>query len=366
VLELIVPLRYRPAKSQALDAFAQRASGPLPGKTLEVSGRRKDGSEIPVELSISSYRDREDVCAVGVIRDISERTQSRAKLDAMHRQLVDASRQAGMAEVASGVLHNVGNVLNSLNVSATLVADRVRDSRVARLAQVAEMLRARTADLPAFLTTDERGRQLPEYLIALAEHLAGEQTALLDELHTLAGSIEHIKGIINMQQRHARTIAVVEPLQITDLLEDVVRMNAAGFERHRITIVRDYAQVPTVMLDKHVVLQVLVNLVRNAKHALRESDAAQRQLTLRVTCPTDETLCVEVTDNGVGIAPENLDRLWDYGFTTKKDGHGFGLHNSALAAKAFGGTLRAHSAGPGQGATFILELPLQAVEVTGA
>jgi signal transduction histidine kinase len=240
----------------------------------------------------------------------------------------------------------------------------VRGSRVARLGQVADLFRDHAEDLAAFLSAHEKGQRLPAYLIGLAEHLTGEQEVVLEELKTLTCSVEHIKSIISMQQRHASNLAVVEPLQITDVLEDVLRMHAAAFVDHGITVIRDYADVPIALLDRHAVLQVLVNLVGNAKHALRDGSTAQKLLTLRVSRPTDGTLRVEMCDTGVGIAAENLPRLWEYGFTTKKDGHGFGLHNSALAAKALGGSLHAHSAGPGRGTTFTLEMPLRIPETT--
>ena len=117
-------------------------------------------------------------------------------------------------------------------------------------------------------------------------------------------------------------------------------------------------------VDKHKVLQILVNLISNAKYALSDSDAKERQLTIAISrqpsrASSDDGFAeVSITDNGIGIARENLIRIFGHGFTTKKNGHGFGLHSGALAAKEMGGSLSVQSAGPGKGATFTLSLPL--------
>ncbi len=362
VLDLAMLPQEQEAERRNLAEIARTGTAPLVGKILEHSALRKDGSQFPSEVSISTYRDIEGVRVIAVVRDVTDRKQAETKLEALHRQLLDASRQAGMAEVAAGVLHNVGNVLNSLNVSAMLVADKVRASRVARLAQVADLLRAHIDDLGAFVTVDEKGRQLPNYVLQLAEHLTSDQSAILGELDGLTKNVEHIKSIINMQQGYARNVSLVEPVALAGLLDEVLKMNAASFEHHGLTVVCDYADAPVVTVDKHMVLQVLVNLIRNAKHALRDSGRPDKRLTVRAARDGDEFVRIEVCDNGVGIAAEDLTRIWEYGFTTKKDGNGVGLHNSALAAKAIGGSLGAHSDGPGQGATFVFEIPMRVGE----
>jgi signal transduction histidine kinase len=106
------------------------------------------------------------------------------------------------------------------------------------------------------------------------------------------------------------------------------------------------------------VLQILVNLIHNAKYALDASGRADRQLTVRVGLARENWLEVKVADNGIGIPAENLTRIFSLGFTTRKGGHGFGLHSGANAAKEMGGTLQAQSDGAGKGAQFTLELPL--------
>jgi signal transduction histidine kinase len=219
-------------------------------------------------------------------------------------------------------------------------------------------MRAHQNDLAAFLTQDPKGMQLCDYLDNLAQYLGKEQTGILKEIESLNANIGHIKEIVTMQQSYARAVGIVETLPIVDLVEDALRMNSGALVRHEVQVVREYTATPSVPVDKHKVLQVLVNVVRNAKYALDDSGRKDKRLTIRVATHRNAFVTISVIDNGVGIPPENLTRIFSYGFTTRKNGHGFGLHSGALAAKEMGGSLSAHSDGLGQGATFTLSLPL--------
>jgi signal transduction histidine kinase len=278
----------------------------------------------------------------------------------MQRTLVDVSRQAGMAEVATGVLHNVGNTLNSVNISTSLVIDQLRRSRVTSLARVAPLLREHLDDIPAFFAQDPQGQKLPTFLIALSDQLQEEREAMLREMHSLGESVEHINSIVSMQQKHARAAGAVEHVAVPQLIDEALRLHAVSFDRLLIHVECDYAEVPPIFVDRHKLLQILINLVSNARHALVASPKKDKRLGIHVRgSPETGQLHIEVTDNGVGIAPENLGRMFSQGFTTKKMGHGFGLHISALAAAEMKGRLSCSSPGLEQGATFLLELPMQ-------
>jgi PAS domain S-box-containing protein len=294
--------------------------------------------------------------ALAVLEDITERRLAETELERVHKLLLVASRDAGMAEVATNVLHNVGNVLNSVNVSASIVSERIKKSKCTGLARVAALLSEHAADLTTFLTGSQ-GRNLPVYLQELAADLIAEREAAGAELAALRGNVEHIKEIVAMQQSYAGRGGVTEMVDIRTLVEDSLRMNEGAFSRHGVTLVREFQEVPLITVDKHKVLQILVNVIRNAKYACDESGSAEKRVTVRVRTVND-TMLIAVTDTGVGIPPENLERIFSHGFTTRKGGHGFGLHSCALAAKDLGGSLQAESAGPGQGATFTLTLPL--------
>jgi signal transduction histidine kinase len=302
----------------------------------------------------------------GISKDISKIKAAEAKLEQVHKQLLAASHQAGRAEVATSVLHNVGNVLNSVNVSSLLVAQKIRNSKIGSLGKMASLLQEQNGHLTEFVANDPRGKQLPEYLSGLAARLANEQRDVLTELDDMNKNVEHIKEIVAMQQSYARISGVAESAGVIDLVEDAIRMNVGAMERHSVQLVREYSSEPVIMVEKHKVLQILVNLIRNAKYALDDGSPKQKLMTLKVGTNAGGLAIIQVMDNGIGIPQENLTRIFAHGFTTRKDGHGFGLHSGALAAKELGGSLTVESAGIGHGATFTLELPLQPKEKAGA
>jgi signal transduction histidine kinase len=287
----------------------------------------------------------------------SRLVRAQAELQRAHQALMRASRQAGMAEVASSVLHNVGNVLNSVNVSANLLEERIRTSKASGLARVAALLEEQGDQLGSFITGDERGKRLPTYLAQLSSQLLADREAVLEELASLVKSVEHIKDSVRMQQSYATHGGVVESAAVTDLVNDSVRLNAEAFSRHGITLALEFEEVPAITVDKHRVLQILVNLIRNAKYACEDSGRTDKRITIRVTrCALG--VAIAVVDNGVGIPTENMTRIFSHGFTTRAGGHGLGLHSAALAAQELKGSLGVASDGPGCGATFRLELPI--------
>jgi C4-dicarboxylate-specific signal transduction histidine kinase len=254
----------------------------------------------------------------------------------------------------------VGNTLNSVNVSTTLVIDQLRQSRLPGLARVSDLLRERSMDLSSFLTQDPQGQLLPAYITALSDQLHQEHGSLLKEMRSLSDSIEHIKSVISMQQKYARTAGALEEVAVPQLIDEALRLHAVSFERLGIRIERDYASVAPVLIDRHRLLQILVNLLSNARDALISSGKEEKSLLIGIRPhPEGGRLLLQVTDNGIGIAPEHVKRMFTQGFTTKKEGHGFGLHISALAAMEMKGRLTCSSPGPGQGATFTLELPME-------
>jgi signal transduction histidine kinase len=273
-------------------------------------------------------------------------------------QLVDAARQAGMAEIATNVLHNVGNVLNSVNVSANLVAEKVRGSKAPGLSRAMALIREHDADLGEFLTVDARGKTLPGYLDQLASVLTAERESIDAELRRLSDGVAHIAEIVSAQQSLAGVHAVLEPVMIADVVEDALRM-AGVADQAGLTVIRDVADVGLVSLDRHRFLLILVNLINNAVYAMGDNVDRPRQLKVRAEVRAGRGVVIEVADNGEGIPTENLTRIFSYGFTTHEGGHGFGLHSSALAAKEMGGALTVDSAGAGSGARFVLEAPAE-------
>lgn len=296
----------------------------------------------------------------GLEQRVEDRTR---ELKDTQSELLDTARQAGMAEIATNVLHNVGNVLNSVNISADLVTRKLRTSKALGLGKAMQLINDHSHDLGEFITRDEKGKLLPGYLNQLVDAIAIEQQSITEELVQLSKSVDHIKDIVATQQSYAGASSLVEPLHVSDLLEDALRMNSGALTRHHVTVVKEYSDVPRVMGDKHRLLLILINLISNAKYAMSDLSDRPRQMTLGVKVVDNKTLQVSVKDEGEGIAPENMTRIFAHGFTTRKEGHGFGLHSCALAAIEMNGHLSAFSDGPGKGALFTLQIPLINAEV---
>ncbi|MGO8838579.1 MAG: sensor histidine kinase, partial [Limisphaerales bacterium] len=292
--------------------------------------------------------------------EIARRERTQAEKEKTHKELLKVSRAAGMSEVATGVLHNVGNVLNSINISASIVAEHLNEFNIANIARAANLMREHADDIGHFLTDDPKGRQLPDYLAQLASHLSAEQTLLVKEIGFVKMKIDHVKEIVAAQQNYGKVMGLEERVRIEDLIQDVFRIHASELAQHNVQIHQDCPpSLPEILVDKHKVLQILLNLLSNAKHAVVDSGREDKQVTVRVT-NGDNRLRIAMSDNGVGIAPVTLRRIFNHGFTTRKSGgHGFGLHSGALAAKEMGGSLHAESEGPGMGATFTLEIPIK-------
>lgn len=291
----------------------------------------------------------------------SLRRQVKAQTEIIRRNeqtLITVSRQAGMAEVATAVLHNVGNVLNSVNVSAGVARTTLLGSRISKVPLAAKLMKDNEADMAGFMTQDPRGQRLPNYLAKLGESLVEENQSLVGEMDRLIGNIEHINHIVAMQQNYAKFGGFKEKFLVTGLIEDALQLNMTALGRHDVKIIREFdpANPAEITIEKHKMLQILINLISNAKIACSDSKKPDRRLIVRLTT-AGEQIMICVADNGVGITAENLTRIFSHGFTTRKNGHGFGLHSAALAAQELGGKLWAESDGTGQGAKFIVELP---------
>nr|WP_238536535.1 GAF domain-containing sensor histidine kinase [Stigmatella aurantiaca] len=279
------------------------------------------------------------------------------ELTQAHARLVDTARAVGMAEGASNVLHNVGNVLTSAVINLEMMHHAVGSSRFGRLKQATALILKHREGLAEFLAPGARGGNLPSYLAALAEELIGEQTRLVEDIDAMSRHIEHIRAIVQVQQTYARTSLMTEECDLAQLIDDALRIQMAALKRHGVVLRCEIAPVPMLKVDKHKVLQILINLISNAKHALDGVPEGKRNLCVRLV-GEGKRVRIQVVDDGMGIAPEVREKLFTHGFTTRPEGHGFGLHSSALAAQMLGGRLTLESQGTGKGAVATLEFPL--------
>jgi predicted ATPase/GAF domain-containing protein/tRNA A-37 threonylcarbamoyl transferase component Bud32 len=310
--------------------------------TKEIAERNR------AELELSRYRDHLEEL-------VKERTK---ELESAQGRLVDLSRRAGMAEVAAGVLHNVGNVMNSVNVGASVTRDAIRGLPIEGLARAVDLLDQNAGRLADYLHSDPIGRKLPDYLRRLATALAEEKQRILGNVDQLSGHLEHMKKIIAAQQSYAKVNGVTEVCTLEEIAETALGISEAALRGSNIEIVRNYEKLAPVLIDRHQIMQILVNLISNAKHALEERGQPNRELMVAIA-KVEGGVRIEVRDNGVGISSENLSKIFRHGFTTKKKGHGFGLHNCANAAQQMRGSLTVYSDGPGKGASFVLRIPVE-------
>ena len=298
------------------------------------------------------------------IRYAIERRRAETEREALASQLMETSRQLGMAEVAANVLHNVGNVLNSINVSASLIFNGLRAPYVDDIRRIALMLKEHDGDLETFLTQDSQGCQLLPYLDQSTEHVIRQHATMLHEIQYLTTNLEHVKHIIQAQHPITRSPSHYAPVDLSDVMDQALHINQHPPSPYKFEVERHYADIPPIMSDKHQILQILVNLIKNAKQAMQDILSQNHTLTLSIRGDSHRMNMVQlsVQDTGAGIAPDHLTKIFSQRFTTKREGDGLGLHSSALAAEMLKGTLKAQSEGEGQGALFTLSLPVSPVE----
>ena len=294
-------------------------------------------------------------------KEITEHKRTQIDLEEAQARLIETAHKAGMAEVAADVLHNVGNVLNSINVSTSLITKQIVNSEIGNIGKLSDLINGHLDDLGTYFTQDPKGKHIPLYLTEVSKCLTKEQADIIEKLRILAKNVEHIKEIVSTQQSYAKISAVEVQTKVAQLIEDAIYINSAGLERHKTTLKCELEELPEVLTNIQKILQILVNLINNAKYAVSGNGKEEKDIVIRMFQSDEDHFRIEVTDNGVGISKENLTKIFNHGFTTKANGHGFGLHSGALAAKEMGGSLTVHSDGPGQGATFIIELPYKPV-----
>jgi len=326
---------------------------------VESSFLTHEGRKIPISVSGSMMQNQQGqfqglVC---VAQDITERKRMEEEKLQLHEQLLDTSRQLGMAEVATGVLHNVGNVLNSINVSIGVITDLLKNSMVGDVGRISQLLEKHREDLGAYLSQNPKGKQVPGYLEKLSGQLIEEKRVALLELDRLRENAGHAQQCVAAQQDLAKPSGIMEPVSLAELVDEALAVNQNGLEGAPLEVMREFQEVPQVIVDKHQVLQILVDVIRNACQAMESVSRKQLVVRVKLIIGPPDSICLEVQDTGKGILPDDLTKIFGQGFSAKYGGRGLSLHRGALMAKNMGGALRVQSEGEGQGATFFLDLP---------
>lgn len=310
-------------------------------------------------VSFQSILEKNSQILRGISLDITERKKAEQEIASLHSQLVFSSRLAGMADVAASTLHNVGNVLNSANVSIEFLKEFISQAKMKEVEALILLLQQNLSHLPKYIETDPQGKYVPEYMIALLQKVHEEYALFSKEVENMSKHISHVNDIIVSQNDISRASGMTEKVFLPEVIDTALEMTDFSFEEHNIHIVKSYQKTPFVLTDKVKFLQILINLIRNAKDALMTTPSDEkRMITISLAAENlNNKLIIKVKDNGSGISHENLPQIFSFGFTTKERGHGMGLHMSALNAKEMGGSLEVESEGVGKGATFKLTIP---------
>ena len=296
--------------------------------------------------------------------EVAERRRVERELVRANALTYAISHRAGMAEVANSVLHNVGNVLNSANVSALILYEQHKTTSLKDFPLAISLLTAHREDLTQFLREDPLGRQIPDYLKLLAEVWEVEYANAIKELEQLMLSMQHIKEIVARQQSLSGQGGLKVRMNLNEVLHDAISLLAVQLKESEIEVTCQVGEAVWWTGDRIKLTQIILNIVMNGQQAIMASvERNIRKLQIQVSQSHNHTLRIDFTDNGIGMTEETLNGLFSYGFTTKENGHGLGLHASAVAAHEMGGTLTAHSDGMYLGSTFSLTLPIDRTSV---
>ncbi|TNF69054.1 MAG: GHKL domain-containing protein [Gammaproteobacteria bacterium] len=291
--------------------------------------------------------------SVIVLRDITQEKN-------YQRKLALAERQAGMKDMASSVLHNIGNVLNSIITSITMINKQLKQNKSPQLIQLTQFLEDNKGKLGPFFSEDIKGKHVLEYLYALSQNLAREHSEIEKYIHQLTKHVTHVTHIVKAQNAMSKLGGVAEEIKLEDIICDALAINQVMIKASNIHVTQETGEVKTPISDQVKIMQILVNLIKNSIEALNEcNESSNKQLIVNLKHKNKHTFQIYVKDNGIGLDKTKVKNLFKANFTTKRQGHGLGLHASAIAAKELGGALYANSDGVGKGMTMILELPYE-------
>lgn len=326
----------------------------------EFQGLRSDGSTFPLEFVVSGMTIDNKPMRVCILRDVTARKETEKSLADAQHQLVDAAHKSGMADMATGVLHNIGNILNSVNLSVDEVHRIASSSKISGLLKANDLLLQHHENMTTFLTEDGRGQKLPDYFIKMGKVLSSENAQINQESSELIKKVTMMKEVINTQQSYAKSGFYSEQLDLPELIEDALKIQESSLRKWGVKLLTNYAEIPSCMGQKSKLLQVITNLVKNAKEAMDDNDRHNRpkELTIETGTLNDTSIYLKISDNGCGIGPEQLTKIFNHGFTTKETGHGFGLHTCANAMTEMKGALKVDSKGVQKGACFTVIVPI--------
>jgi DNA-binding LacI/PurR family transcriptional regulator/signal transduction histidine kinase len=274
-----------------------------------------------------------------------------SKLDSSYKKLVEHAQREGMADIAADILHNIGNILNSISVSAHMMENSVKSAPFDDLLRANRLLEANMERLEDFIRNDRKGKILMRFYLKLGESMEKLREQLIYNANRLSTKLNSINEIIAAQQNYAGVASQPEELSIAAILEDALKVHAASLDKYRITVERDYRANPRLVVQRAKLFYIFVNLINNARDSMTETPLNERRLSISIYEDGSES-CVRISDTGRGIAEGAIDKVFDYGYSVKDERRGFGLHSSSSYMAEMGGVILAESAGIGKGQAF--------------
>ncbi len=279
-----------------------------------------------------------------------------AELEKIHSKLLESAHQAGMAQIATEVLHNIGNILTSVKTSIHLMLQAEKTTSISGLIKANALLRENIYNLEEFIVNNPKGKKLLEYYLAIEDGIILEYNTYQAHLSRLNEKVGVIEDVVCVQQNYADAVALTDKYNLSKIVNDAVTMQAEALANQNIEIIKIFEDIPDVLIQKNKTIHIIISLLQNAKESIIEENTGERIITISMY-HKDNHVYLKNHDTGKGILPENLEKIFAHGFTTRKDQYGFGLHTAANYMAEMGGKISAESKGEGKGATFILKFP---------
>jgi two-component system, NtrC family, sensor kinase len=279
-----------------------------------------------------------------------------ASIEESRKIVLDSAHKAGMADVASEVLHNVGNVVNSANTSIEVLEAKLLHSHVDGLERAARLLGEQAPHAAEFFAKDPRAPKLINYIAQLSQSSQKERAESAQLIAKLATSINHIRTIVAMQQEHSKGAEFSQEVNLRELVRETLLLKQDRITVANIDVQLQMDEIPLLLTNKSKLNQVLLNLVKNAVEAMEDNSTRDQTLLIRAKV-FEGGVALEIRDRGPGIAPENLAKIFEHGFSTKETGMGIGLHYCANAIRSLGGRIKVVNCEPPWGASFQIWLP---------
>lgn len=279
------------------------------------------------------------------------------QIDVLNGNLLDSARHAGMAEVAANVMHSVGNVLNSLAVSSASLKEKLENINADKVIKLINYLKD---------ATDEEGENFKDYkkntdlvikcLTVISQEADANKADLLEEVASIISHISNINSVVSNQQEISRYPNMLRKVVLSTLIDNVLKEHEDSIIDHKIIIDSECKKDLTLTTDEFQLKRIISNVILNAINALIASGNIDKKIYISCDLDSNNRIIIKFKDNGIGIMPEDTNKIFNLGFSTEKARIGYGLHYSAIAANSLGGNLHAISEGVGKGTEFILSL----------